>query len=60
MDLAAHLARKQLKQLYPEEDAVSDDFTFILYASFPKRDSAIGLELLEALNKLCMEDKNKK
>jgi ferredoxin-NADP reductase len=48
MDLVAYLARKQTGQWYEDENkhAVGDNFTLILFASFPRQRDAIGLKLL--------------
>jgi hypothetical protein len=48
MDLIAYLARKQTGQWYDDEarDAVGENFTLILFASFSRRKDAIGLKLL--------------
>ena len=51
LDLVAHLVRKNLKQLSTTEDSQIgfDDFKFILFISFPKKEDAIALELCEGL-----------
>ncbi len=50
IDLVAHLIRKNLGQMDPEEDAqLSGGFRFILYVSFPKQEEAIALDLCHGL-----------
>lgn len=46
IDLVAHLIRKNLGQIDPQEDSqLSPSFKFILYVSFPKQEDAIALEM---------------
>ena len=47
IDLVAHLARKALKLMDEEDDAQlePDLFKFVLFASFPDKYEAIGIEL---------------
>jgi len=48
VDLVTHLARKMLGVLSEHENQMlSNDFKFILYASFPTRDRAIAMELCD-------------
>jgi hypothetical protein len=54
VDLVAHLIRKNLGQLTPEEDLMlGDDFKFIFYVSFPKKSEGVGLEMCQQFNDLC-------
>jgi len=48
VDLVVHLARRMLATLSEKENQmVSDDFKFILYASFPSKEKTIALELCD-------------
>eukprot|EP00347_Sterkiella_histriomuscorum_P019560 403341168 len=51
IDLVAHLIRKSLGMLKTVEDNYLDNenFKFVLYVSFPKREEVIGLELYQGL-----------
>jgi NAD(P)H-flavin reductase len=54
IDLVAHLVKKNLGMLSPEEDVQLDPkFRFILFCSFPKKEEAIGFEMCQLLNDLC-------
>ena len=48
IDLVARLALQELGAI-PESQKLDKDFRLVLFASFQKREDAIGLELLEAL-----------
>lgn len=56
MDLFAYLGRKMMKKsgYYQDEefDEISDKAYFIIYAYFPTRKDAIGIELVEAVQKI--------
>ena len=51
LDLVAHIIRKNLGILSPEEELMLDKerFKFVLFVSFHTKEDAIGLELLEGL-----------
>lgn len=49
MDLVAYLLRQNLGLLKEKSLFNGTTFKFVLYASFPSRDDAVGLELLEGL-----------
>lgn len=55
VDLVAHLIRKNLKLLNKEEAMMidGDDFKFVLFASFCRREEAIALQLCEGLRDIC-------
>ena len=56
MDLVAHLILKKVNPSLLDETQLPDDFKLELYTSFASRESAIGLDLIEALHNLCAED----
>jgi hypothetical protein len=54
IDLVAHLIRKNLGQLDPEEEAqLTRGFRFIFYVSFPKVEESIAIDLCQGLQELC-------
>eukprot|EP00349_Pseudokeronopsis_sp_Brazil_P007869 CAMPEP_0202968852 /NCGR_PEP_ID=MMETSP1396-20130829/14335_1 /ASSEMBLY_ACC=CAM_ASM_000872 /TAXON_ID= /ORGANISM="Pseudokeronopsis sp., Strain Brazil" /LENGTH=82 /DNA_ID=CAMNT_0049695669 /DNA_START=1089 /DNA_END=1337 /DNA_ORIENTATION=+ len=55
IDLVAHLVRKFLGILQPmEQDFFQDEeFKMVMFVSFHQREDAIGLELMEALDRYC-------
>lgn len=55
LDLVAHLVRKNLKKLNEIEDSFigMEDFKFVFFVSFPKREDVIGIELCEGLQRVC-------
>jgi hypothetical protein len=50
MDLIALMLRQNLGLLKEKSPINGTSFKFVLYASFPSRKDAIGLDLLEGLN----------
>lgn len=50
MDLIALMLRQNLGLLKEKSPINEDSFKFLLYASFPSRKDAIGLDLLKGLN----------
>ena len=50
MDLVALMLRKNLGLLTEKSPINGSSFKFVLYASFPSRKDAIGLDLLEGLS----------
>ena len=53
IDLVAFLIRKNLKLVNKEEDIqIADDFKFHLFVSFANESEAIGLELMDGLEKI--------
>jgi len=55
MDLIAYLVKRICNQVEDNLELLMDEekFKFVLYASFPNKDEAIGLPLYEGLDKLC-------
>ena len=55
MDLIAYLVKRICNQVEDNLEQLMDEekFKFVLYASFPNKDEAIGLPLYEGLDKLC-------
>ena len=56
VDLVAHLIRKNLGLLEPDEETqLSDKFRFVMFTSFPKKDEAIAYELCAGLQDICQK-----
>jgi hypothetical protein len=55
LDLVAHMISKNLKKLNEVEDSYigMEDFKFVFFVSFPKREDVIGLELCQGLHDIC-------
>ncbi len=49
MDLVAYMLRLNSEKIFSYDALDPNSFKFVLYASFPKREEAIGIELLEAV-----------
>ena len=61
IDFVAYLVRKNLGLLSKQEDRQIDDnnFKFVFYVSFNKRENSIGIELIEGLRDLCEKTSKK-
>ena len=56
IDLVAHLILKKVAPELLDQSQVDDDFSFELYTSFASPDNSIGMDLIEALERLCAND----
>lgn len=55
MDLVAYLIRLKTGYLQEDEIGIVDEsnFSFTFYISYPSREQAVGLEMLESFQNLC-------